>query len=96
MLSALLPVLAWGLAWRASRAGRGADLVVAVQLAALAANVAARQWVQIREMSAVYNPASLPLRYQPGALAVFLLLFLLGLVLVGWMVRTGLRAGRAR
>jgi hypothetical protein len=94
MLSALLPVVAWGLAWRASRAARGADLVVAVQLTALVANVAARQWVQSREIAAVYEPASVPLKVQSGPLAVFLVLFVAGLALTGWLVRVWIRAAR--
>ncbi|MEK7476842.1 MAG: hypothetical protein AAB152_14565 [Candidatus Coatesbacteria bacterium] len=94
MLSALLPVVAWGLAWKASRRAGGADLVVAVQLAALAANVASRQWVQSREIASVFDPASLPLKVQSGPLAVFLVLVILGLALVGWMVRAGMLAVR--
>lgn len=97
MLSALLPAAAWAIAWRASRAGRGADLVVAVQLAALAANVASRQWVQSREILAVFDPASLPLKVQSGPLAVFLVLVVAGLALTGWMVRVWARsAGEGR
>ena len=110
MLSALLPAAAWGLAWRAAatakpvvavpadagtaRDWRGVDLVVAVQLVALGANVASRQWVQVRGIAAFYDPATLPLRLQTGPLALFLVFFVGGLGLVFWMVRALVRAPR--
>ncbi|MCL5268424.1 MAG: hypothetical protein M1469_10025 [Bacteroidetes bacterium] len=87
-LTAISPGLVWivMLAQRKS-VRRNATIAAAVlQLVVLTLNAISRQWVQNEEIFKFERVSELPVRVQWSPLIVFLLLFVAGLAVVGWMV----------
>jgi hypothetical protein len=89
LLAAALPAVTWVLLLvRPALPGRlMAALAGSVQFLALAANAAARQWVQNTELSRYLNVATEPVRMEWSPLILFLLLFAAGLGVVIWLLR---------
>ncbi len=89
--SAAAPAAAWLLLAlaqpRAKPIGRGlAALVGLAQFATLGINAAGRQWVQHLEIRPYFDILSQKTDVQWSPLVVFLLAFVAGLGLVGWML----------
>lgn len=97
--TAAAPGAVWLLLLAGSRSGGGhvaAALVALAQLATLALNAVSRQIVQHLELRPFFDPLAAPTDVQYGPLAMFLVVFVLGLGVVGWMVTQTVRAAKAR
>ena len=76
--------------WKTPGRAKAMALILA-QLLLLVSNTMARQWVQIAELMKWYNPANTPVRGEWGSLALFLILLVIALTLIGWIALTALR-----
>lgn len=87
-LAAGLPALTWALLvlQRRGIARTGAVAAALVQFLALGANAIARQWVQNSELAPYLDVTAEPVMMQWSPLVLFLVLFVLGLGIVGWMI----------
>jgi hypothetical protein len=95
-LTALSPGLPWLLilAQRRMAVPALAALAGVAQFGVLALNATSRQVVQNIELRRFVDVTAEPLNIQWSPLVVFLLLFVGGLIVVGWMVSKALAAGR--
>jgi hypothetical protein len=96
VLTAIAPALPW-LAILAQRTHITAMLALVtglLQVGVLALNATSRQIVQNEELRRFLDVTVAPLNIQWSPLVLFLLLFVAGLVLVGWMVAQAVEAGR--
>lgn len=96
VLTALSPGFPWILtALGSSRETRGLVSVTAVaQYGVLALNAVSRQIVQNAELAPSLDVTRQPVNLQLSPLIVFLVLFVAGLAVVGWMVVQAVKAGR--
>jgi hypothetical protein len=79
--------------WQSPSRAKGVALIVA-QLLVLLANASARQWVQVRELMKWYDPNNAPIRSEWGSFALFMIMLVIALVLIGWIGLTALRRTR--
>jgi hypothetical protein len=94
--TALSPGLTWFLllAQRNGFSGRLALLTALAQFAVLALNAVSRQIVQNVELGSYLDVSAAPVRLQLSPLVVFLILFVIGLAILGWMVSKVIAASR--
>jgi hypothetical protein len=88
-LTAVAPGLVWlCMLLGRSRAsdGRIALAAAAAQVVVLALNAVSRQWLQNVELARFFDPAKMRVDTQWSPMIVFLVLFVLGLGVVGWML----------
>lgn len=96
ILAAVLPAATWGLLVVRPRlpVRLMAALAGGAQFLALAANTAARQWVQNTELSRYLDVAAEPVRMEWSPLILFLLLFVAGVAVVIWLLRRIIEVNR--
>jgi hypothetical protein len=96
LLAAALPAVTWVLLVVRPRlpVRLMAALAGSAQFMALAANAAARQWVQNTELSRYLDVATEPVRMEWSPLILFLLLFVAGLAVVIWLLRRIIEVNR--
>lgn len=88
-LTAFAPGLVWLcmlLGRNRASDGRIALAAVAAQVIVLALNAVSRQWLQNVELARFFDPAKMRVETQWSPMIVFLVLFVLGLGVVGWML----------
>lgn len=98
LLTAIAPGLPWLLIVVLQRGRPQPHLAVltgAAQFGVLLVNAISRQMVQNRELQPVLHVGQEPLKAQWSPLILFLFLFVGGLVVIGWMVKQVIEAGRA-
>lgn len=93
MVSPGLPWVLTVLQWRGPTR-RLAALVGVTQFTMIALNATSRQWLQNVELRRYADLAARPVNLQLGALIVFLVLFVAGLGLVGWMLSKAIEVNR--
>ncbi|MBN1395011.1 MAG: hypothetical protein JW959_08305 [Pirellulales bacterium] len=90
VLLAVLPAIAPGLSWLlvcfGGRTKAIALLAFLAQFCVLAVNALSRQFVQNLNLKPYWDVYSLPEDIQWGPLAMFLIVFVIGLGVIGWMV----------
>ena len=96
ILAAALPAVTWVFLVLRPRlpARLMAALAGVAQFLALAANAAARQWVQNTELSRYLDVAAEPVRMEWSPLILFLLLFVAGVGVVVWLLRRIIEVNR--
>lgn len=84
--SALAP-WAWILIKRNGASKSSVWVAAALQLIVIVSNAVSRQWVQVAEIERFMPLSRDPVNWQWSPLIVFLLLFVVGLTVIGWMVK---------
>jgi len=79
--------------WKSPGRAKGVVLIIA-QLLLLVFNAIARQWVQVDELMKWYDPNTAPIRGEWGSLALFLIMLVIALILIGWIGVTAVRRTR--
>jgi hypothetical protein len=76
--------------WRQANRAKAVGLIAA-QLSVLLANAIARQWVQVNELTKWYDASQAPIRSEWGSFALFLIMLVFALILIGWIGSVALR-----
>ena len=87
-VTAISPGLVWIALFIQRKGLRKATTITAgiLQVFVITSNVVDRQWVQNEEIFKFENVSKLPVQVQWSPMIVFLLLFVIGLTVVGWMI----------
>jgi len=96
LLTAVAPGLPWLLLWRERNEFRStmAPVIALAQFGVLAVNAVSRQAVQNINLGKYLDVSSQPLDVQWSPLILFLVVFVLGLAVVGWMLAQIVKLGR--
>ena len=91
--SLIIGVLLTASYWKSPGRAKGGALILA-QFSLLVSNAIARQWVQFNELMKWYDPNTAPIRGEWGSFALFMILLVIALILIGWIGLTALRRTR--